>query len=167
MSINFFKENCKSSANQIKFGIYDAEDNTPARIVFEREEDWNAIVLNDNSVEILFIAIDHCVEIIDDNGNQESSCDAALYYANTLLFIELKNKRASWQIEGLTQIESTIIKMQNTESDFYNSFSKKIAIVANRKHKFPCFHEQAHSLREFFYKKYKARIQLAATIKIE
>lgn len=164
MSIDFCNPSCQTVTTWKRFGIYDAEDKKPAIITVYDEQLWNAIVINKRSIEIVFTAIDNCITIVRDNGEMESSCDGMLTYENTLLLIELKNKRGSWQYEGLSQIESTIKKMKIEQPDLYNSFKKKKAIIANRKHKKPLFQETNFEQREYFWNNYKARIQFEAEI---
>jgi len=167
MSVNFFKADCQNITTKKKFGLHDGEDSTPAKIKLSVEPSWNATVLNDEAKEILFTAIDNCIEILRENGDMDSRCDVMLSYESNLLFIELKNKRGAWQAEGLQQIEATIKRMKEENEEYYFSFKKRKAIVANTKHQFPCFHDVNLEQREFFMKKYKARIQFDGEILIK
>jgi hypothetical protein len=164
MSVNFFKADCQETTNEPKFGLFDAEDKTPAKIKRIEESTWNATVLNDAGKEIIFTAIDNCVEILRANGEMDSRCDVMLRYENCLLFVELKNKRDSWQAEGLAQIEATILRMKAENEEFYFSFKKRKAIIANTKHQFPCFQDMNIEQREYFMKMHKARIQFEGEI---
>jgi hypothetical protein len=76
----------------------------------------------------------------------------------------LKNKRDSWQSEGLAQIENVVKIMIAEIPDFYNAFTKRKAIVANRKHQFPAFQESNIEQRQYFSSKYKMRVQFEAEI---
>lgn len=167
MSVIFFKTDCQEKTSATKFGLYDAENNTPAKIILSDEHTWNATVINDAGKEILFTAIDNCIEILKDNGNMDSRCDVMLSYENNLFFVELKNKRDSWQSEGLAQIDATIIRMKAENESFYFSFKKRKAIVANTKHQFPCFQDANIAQREYFMKIHKARIQFEGEIVIK
>lgn len=167
MSINFFKANCQESTNATRFGLYDAEDATPAKIKFNDEQSWNATVINDEPKDIIFTAIDNCIEIYRDSGDMDSRCDVMMRYDDNLLFVELKNKRDSWKSEGLSQIEATIKRMIEEDEQFYYSFKKRKAIVANAKHQFPCFQEYDSEQREYFKSKYKIRVQFEAEIIIK
>lgn len=164
MSVNFSKDECQTKTNKERFGIYDAEDKSPAIIKIDDESSWNATVINKNSIELLFTAIDNCIDILRDNGEMDSRCDGMLTFKNTIFFVKLKNKRGSWQSKGLSQIESTIKRMMTEELDFYNSFTKRKAIVANRKHQFPSFHMSHSEQREYFLQEYNTRIQFEAGI---
>ncbi len=167
MSIDFFRVECQKTTNERKFGLYDAGDAAPAQIKITDEDSWNATVLNKERKQILFTAIDNCIEILRENGEMDNRCDVMLNYENNLLLVELKDKRDSWQTEGLSQIESTVKRMIAVNREYYFSFNKRKAVVANRKHQFPCFQESNVQQRQIFNSKYKMRIQFEAEIKIE
>lgn len=167
MSVNFFKVDCQKITTDKKFGLYDAEDSTPAKIKLVDEQDWNATVLNESDKEILFTAIDNCIEILRENGDMDSSCDVMLSYESNLLLVELKNKRDAWQAEGLAQIEATINRLKVENKEFYFGFKKRKAIVANSRHQFPCFQVVNIAQREYFMKTHKVRIQFEAEIIIQ
>lgn len=164
MNIDFCKKECQSRTIEKRFGIYDAEDNSPAVLKFEDENCWNAIVTNDSCKDLLFTAIDNCIEIWRKTGEMDNRCDGMLTFDETLLLIELKNKRDSWQAEGLSQIEATIKQMQNIETGFFYKFKKRKAIVSNRKNQFPSFQESNKEQREYFMKEYKTRVQFESEI---
>jgi len=166
MSVNFFNAECQKTTNVKKFGLFDAENNTPAIIKLTDELSWNATVLNGEARQILFTAVDNCIEILRENGEMDSRCDVILSYDSNLLFVELKNKRDSWQAEGLAQIEATMNRMKEENEEYYFSFKKRKAIVANTKHQFPCFRDVNLAQREYFMKRHKARIQFEAEILI-
>ncbi len=167
MRVNFNKTDCQKRISEKKFGLYDEEDKTPAKIIETDEQTWNAIVINKESKTILFTAIDNCIDIFRKNGEMDSRCDCMLTYDSTLLLVELKNKRDSWQTEGLAQIENIAQRMISENSDYYYSFKKRKAVVANRKNQFPSFHESNAEQRQYFSSKYKMRIQFDAEIIIE
>ena len=167
MSVNFQEKSCQILVKDRKFGIYDAEDKTPAKIIEYNSDLCNARVTNEREVDILFTAIDNCIIINRPNGEMDNRCDAMLCYESNLFFIELKNKRDKWQAEGLSQIESTIKRLIDENPDYYFGFKKRKAIVANRKNRFPSFHESNAEQREYFSSKYKMRIQFEAEINIK
>ncbi len=167
MSIDFLKADCQNTTNEIRFGLYDAEDQTPVEIKLTDEDVWNATILNNDSKSILITAIDNCIDVFRPNGEMDNRCDCMLTYDTTILFVELKNKRDSWQSEGLAQIENIVKIMVAENPDFYNGFTKRRAIVANRKHQFPAFQESNLEQRQYFSSKYKMRIQFEAEIIIK
>jgi len=167
MSVDFFRAACQSTTNEIKFGLYDAENHTPAQIKLFDEPTWNATIINNQGIAVNFTAIDNCINIFRDNGEMDSRCDCMLIYNSNLLLVELKNKRDSWQAEGLAQIENIAKKMIDEIPDFYYGFTKRKAVVANRKNQFPSFHESNAEQRQYFSSKYKMRIQFDALITLE
>lgn len=167
MRVQFFKTACQKTTNAIKFGLYDAEDNTPVEIKLKDEELWNATVLNNKTKNVLVTAIDNCIDVLKPNGEMDNRCDCMLTYDNTLLLVELKNKRESWQSEGLAQIESIVKIMIDETPEFYYGFETRKAIVANRKHQFPAFHESNIEQRQIFRSKYGMRIQFESEINIK
>ncbi len=167
MSVDFFKAVCQKTTSEKKFGLYDAEDKTPAKIKLTDESTWNATILNNDGKTVSFTAIDNCIDVFRENGEMDSRCDCMLTYDSTLLFIELKNKRDSWQAEGLSQIENVAKIMIDKIPNHYYSFKKRKAIVANRKNQFPAFNSSNAEQRQYFSSKYKMRVQFDAEITIE
>jgi hypothetical protein len=167
MSVDFFKADCQKITSEKKFGLYDAEDKSPAKIKLTDEPTWNATVLNDGVKQILYTAIDNCIDVIRENGDMDSRCDCMLAYDSTLLLVELKNKRDSWQAEGLAQIENIALRMVAEIPHYYYGFNKRRAIVANRKNQFPSFYDSNVEQRQYFISKYKMRIQFDAEIIIK
>lgn len=167
MNIDFFKAECQISTRETKFGLYDAEDNSPAILKLTNEPSWNATVLNNGRKTIIFTAIDNCIDVLKENGKMDRRCDCMIAYDNALLLVELKNKRGTWQAEGLSQIENIAKKMVEEIPEYYFSFKKRKAIVANRKNQFPSFQEINVEQRQYFSSKYKMRIQFEAVIIVD
>ncbi len=167
MSVNYFLAECQFITKAKRFGLVDTEDQSPTTVSFDNDDRWNATVINNNSIEILFTAIDNCIEIWRESGEMESRCDAMLMYGVTLLFVELKNKRGSWQSEGLQQIEATMKRMIVENPALFNNFPRRKAVVANARHQFPCFHAANLEQREYFWKTYRTRVQFDAEIVVE
>ena len=167
MKVNFQEQKCQIITSQKEFGLYDAEDKTPAQIIDYSSDLCNAFVKNDKELEVLFTAIDNCVTINRANGEMDNRCDIMLSYSSNSLFIELKNKRDDWQSEGLFQIENTVKRMIEEDPNFYYQFKKRKAVVANRKNQFPSFHGSNAEQRQIFSSKYKMRVQFEAEIIIE
>lgn len=167
MSVEFLKEDCRKTTRERKFGLYDGEDNTPVAIKLTEEETWNATVVNKAGKAVLVTAIDNCIDIFRDNGQMDSRCDCMLTFDSTIVFVELKNKRGSWQAEGLTQIENVVKRMILEMPGYYEAFKKRKGIVANRKHQFPVFQESNREQRQYFSSNYKMRIQFEGEIIID
>ena len=167
MSVDFFRAVCQTTVSEKKFGLYDAEDKTPASIKFTDEANWNATVINEHGKSILFTAIDNCIDVLRENGETDNRCDCMLTHDSTLLLVELKNKRGPWQSEGLAQIEHIAKRMIDEIPEYYHSFNKRLAVVANRRNQFPSFHDSNIEQRQLFISKYQMRIQFEAEIKIK
>mgnify|MGYP000421191526 CR=1 FL=1 len=92
MSVNFFQADCETITSAVKFGICDGENTYPAFLNFDAlVEKWIAEVENEEEIEVIFTAIDNCIDILDENGETQSRCDAMMRYAENLIFIELKS----------------------------------------------------------------------------
>jgi hypothetical protein len=131
MGINFFVENCQSQTNQPKFGLC---DDPPAYIDTEDSNKWIAIVENNQELEVIFTAIDHCIEITRADGTMDSRCDGMLTYDKNVIFVELKERNyrnSVWIEEGDKQLRRTISIFINNYS--LEEFKSKKAYIANRK----------------------------------
>jgi hypothetical protein len=167
MKLDFFKTDCQTITNQQRFGICDDEDitkKTPAYVNTDDESKWIAIVLNEHSKEILFTAIDNCIDMFRENGEMESRCDAMLTCEDSLILIELKNKVSDWKASGIDQIEATLIRLIENHETFYYSFRKRKAYVANRRH--PKFQVIENATMRKFSTEYKIWLDIQATIKV-
>lgn len=167
MSIDFFKTDCQTITNAQRFGICDDEDahvKTPAYINTDDESKWIAVVLNERAKEILFTAIDNCIDMFRENGDMESRCDVLLTCADNLILVELKNKNADWLSSGIDQIEATLIRLIENHKAFYYSFKKRKAYVANKRH--PNFQVVENSTMRRFSTEYKIWLDIQGTIKV-
>jgi hypothetical protein len=137
MSINFFDANCQSQTNQYKFGLCDDPNEDPAYIDIDDCSKWIAIVENNQEIEVIFTAIDNCIEILRSDGTMDNRCDGMLTYNNHLIFVELKEKnyRNNWVVKGEKQLKNTInVFIANHDLEIYKS--KKAYIANNKKPNF-------------------------------
>jgi hypothetical protein len=139
MSINFFDANCQSQTNQYKFGLCDDpnKDKDPAYIDTVDCSKWIAIVENNQEIEVIFTAIDNCIEILRSDGTMDNRCDGMLTYNNHIIFVELKerNFRNKWVGKGEEQLKNTIsVFINNHDLAIYKS--KKAYIANNKKPNF-------------------------------
>lgn len=162
MSIDFFQANCQSNTKSTVFGICDNQDGTRAFIDTTNPNQWIAKAENDNAIEVMLTAVDNCVTILRPDGNMDNRCDAILTYMDNIVFVELKNQRADWITDAINQIETTIIHFMANHN--INSFRHKRAFAANKKH--PQFSSATHARSQFFFSRYKVRLNIYATIKI-
>jgi hypothetical protein len=84
MSVNFFDEKCLTKTDAGLFGIYDSTDLSQATLDFTQASKWVCSVQNEAGLMLEFRAIDHCVVILREDGNQEKSCDAMLTYSENI-----------------------------------------------------------------------------------
>ncbi len=164
MSINFFEAKCQSITRESLFGLCDDEDGSPAYLDYSNKAKWNAKV--NNTVpprEMVFTAIDNCVEMFRENGEMENRCDGVLTYGDNIIFVELKNKGSNWISEGMRQLEVTIRVFDN--SNGLSNYRHKRAFVANKKH--PHFHKIDVEKKRKFWDDYRVRLNIDANIKIK
>ncbi|MCE2721485.1 MAG: hypothetical protein ACK6A9_09100 [Dolichospermum sp.] len=146
MSINFFKSTCQSQTNQYKFGLCDDpnKDKDPAYIDTVDCSKWIAIVENNQEIEVIFTAIDNCIEILRSNGERENRCDGMLTYNNHIIFVELKERKYTnsvWIDEGENQLRKIISVFINNH-DLQIFKSKKAYIANSKKPQFQYSHKE-------------------------
>src|SRR5690606_27410805 len=82
------------------------------------------------------IGIDHCPEFVltRADGREDSRCDGMLYYEDTVIFVELKDRdiypSKKWLDKAHKQLLSTILVFEQT--DHADGFSTKRAYIANK-----------------------------------
>jgi hypothetical protein len=166
MSINFFDANCQSQTNQYKFGLCDDpnKDKDPAYIDTVDCSKWIAIVENNQEIEVIFTAIDNCIEILRSDGTMDNRCDGMLTYNNHLIFVELKEKnyRNNWVVKGEKQLKNTInVFIANHDLEIYKS--KKAYIANNKK---PTFQSSQITRMDKFKDETGFRLIIQNTIEI-
>lgn len=133
MAVDLRKPACISNTSEAVFGICDgpALSEIPAYLSFENAEDWIAWVDNNGKKDVTFTAIDHCIDILRSNGEQESRCDCMLTYDHTITFVELKDRdNGRWVGKGTDQLEITI-GIYKTEVGLA-AFDRYYAYIANK-----------------------------------
>ena len=166
MSINFFDANCQSQTNQYKFGLCDDpnKDKDPAYIDTVDCSKWIAIVENNQEIEVIFTAIDNCIEILRSDGTMDNRCDGMLTYNNHIIFVELKerNFRNKWVGKGEEQLKNTInVFIANHDLAIYKS--KKAYIANNKK---PNFQSSQITRMDKFKDETGFRLIIQNTIKV-
>lgn len=156
----FFKNNCKCSSTRTNFGLI---DNMPAKISENTIDEWIAEIKNLNQNEILFFALDNCLEILN-NEEPESLCDGFLFYNNLLIFVELKDRTYSgWLSSGNNQLINTykIFKLMYNKNDFMElSF-----VIANKQRPFATSNHQKE-IQRFFDETNGAFLEIKTKIKL-
>lgn len=139
MEIDFFDENCQSHTKAAKFGLCDEPppSTNPAYIDLKDVNQWIATVENNQHIDIIFTAIDNCIEIYRSDSKMANRCDGMLTYIHTIIFVELKQRKPSGRNyrnlinKAEIQLRSTIsvfIRNKNSEK-----FVTKRAYIANAK----------------------------------
>jgi len=163
MSVDFFDSKCLTKTSETEFGIRDGVNEEMVYLDFTNKAYWICTVLNENKTKIKFRAVDKCVIILRENGDKEKSCDAILTYGESIDFIELKNQRGEWIKDGREQLEKTIELFILNHG--LENFKHKRAFVLNKKH--PDFHVIENEIMIRFFRKYKVRLNVEATIIIK
>lgn len=167
MRIDFLNAECQTVTNGQRFGICDDDDKTvktPAYINTDDESKWIATVVNTASKEVIFTAIDNCIEIFRENGEMDNRCDVMLTCDENFILVELKNKASDWKSSGIDQIEATLIRLIENHEAYYYSFKKRKAYVANKRH--PSFQVLENATMRRFSTQYKIWLDIQATIKL-
>ncbi|NJK96947.1 MAG: hypothetical protein HC905_20320 [Bacteroidales bacterium] len=161
----YIKSKLPESDQGTKIGICDDNNQNIAYFDLVNESNWIAMVNNSENKEIVFTAFDYCIDVFRENGEMDKRCDVLMTFEESLYFIELKSKVSDWQSEGIEQIEVTINNFINKIPDYYWSFKKRKAYVANKRH--PSFNVTKITDMERFRDQYHVRLDLQATILIK
>jgi len=135
MAVDFRKPACVSSSTKKKFGICDDQPPLPKGPAYIDETNgskWIAVVVNDPPIQVLFTAIDNCIDILRPDRKMDKRCDGMLSYNETVIFVELKEtdmKGAEWIKKADLQLRTTIKYFE--EERISDSFNIKKAYIAN------------------------------------
>lgn len=104
---------------------------------------------NDRQIEVEFVAIDNCIEFSKrEDGKDKKRCDGALFYEDTVIFVELKDiagDARNWA--DPKQLVSAITEFETT--DLAKKYSVKRARLVNKQR--PVFDRgQAVKINAFF-----------------
>lgn len=132
--INFFPKEYITSSSKRKFGICDrpAPAAEKAYIAEKQGQDWIAAVDNYPQIKVNFVPVDHCIELRRADGNMDNRCDGFLFYKDTIIFVELKQRKlkgSQWIKDGEQQLRSTIGYFEQQKEA--QNFSVKKAYIAN------------------------------------
>lgn len=137
MKVDFFNSHCRSFSSKRKFGICDdpSPAHTPAYIKEDEGEKWIAVVDNHYGEEIQFIAVDNCISLKRESGEDAQRCDGFLFFNKTIIFVELKDRKGKqarqWKNEAKEQLKETIHFFE--QQDKAKQFEVKKAYISNRK----------------------------------
>lgn len=136
-AVTFDVEACQSKSEHKLFGICDqpAPNNDPAYIDELNGQDWIAVVDNEARNLVTFTAIDNCIPLVREDGKQDKQCDGVLTFDDTIIFVELKDRKPKgnkWVLDGEIQLRRTIVQFEQIEqAELYVS---KKAYIANNQH---------------------------------
>lgn len=147
MRERFFLTNCQTASKAKIFGLCDdpSPAKNPAYINEVDGKKWIAVVTNPYLFDVIFTAIDNCVETLKPDGKMSQRCDGALTHGNTVIFVELKQRGAlgnAWVIDAEQQLRTTIGNFKETHE--YEKFPIRKAYISNSEH--PKF-KQTQSVR--------------------
>ena len=101
-------------------------------------------------VKVNFVPVDHCIELRRADGSMDNRCDGCLFYRDTIIFVELKQRKGKgnqWIKDGEQQLRSTIGYFEQQEEA--RNFPIKKAYIANSEK--PLFRTgQAVRMERFF-----------------
>ena len=149
--ISLKEAGCQTHSGKKLFGLCD--DPPPAKNPAYIDEDnggkWIAVVVNDPPFDVVFTAVDHCIDTRRADGKMDNRCDGVLYYDSTVIFVELKERAArgnDWVAHAEIQLRSSIQYFEKQVGA--DDFSLKKAYIANKDH--PKFKEtQISRMRKF------------------
>ncbi len=138
MSIDFSSAKCQDGSTRKLFGICDDPPPATTRAFLDEVDGakWIAVVQNEYTYDVLFTAIDHCIELPPrSDGRSSKRCDGMLTYNDTVIFVELKERAqlgTDWIRDAEKQLKTTIAHFETTE--LAEDFTYKKAYAANSEH---------------------------------
>jgi hypothetical protein len=135
--ITLSEENCQTRSAKKLFGLCDDPHpaKNPAYIDEGDGAKWIAVVVNDHSFDVVFTAVDHCIETKRVDGNLDHRCDGVLHYNTTVIFVELKERGArgnDWVVSAEKQLRASIRYFEKQINS--DGFQMKKAYIANKEH---------------------------------
>ena len=134
MSANFDDAKCITESSKRTFGLCDdpppAEN--PAYIDETNGSKWIAVVVNPRQYEVTFLALDHCIEALTEDGRQKRRCEGVLTYNDTIIFVELKERSTkgnNWIKDAEDQLKQSIEFCE--EAGYSATYRYKRAYIAN------------------------------------
>ena len=94
--IDFFPTEHISSSCKRKFGICDRPARLPKKHTSLKNRDriglrqWTITT----GLKVNFVPVDHCIELRKADGKMDNRCDGCLFYEDTIIFVELKQRKA-------------------------------------------------------------------------
>lgn len=156
MSVDFFKY-AENVAPVLEFGLI---DETPAKVVYDNKDEWNAVVKSNNRNDYVFAPLDKKLRVPKEHGGEESLCECLLRTEKTIAFIEFKARKTQHTQKAILQLENTIrIYKQNHNID---AFDFKLAFICNKKR--PYYNESKNSVCSDFTKRNNVALHIGKII---
>jgi hypothetical protein len=133
----FFLEKCQTQSKKKRFGLCDDPSplKNPAYIDEQDGAKWIAVVHNEERYEVVFTAIDNCIDLKKEDGNMEKRCDGLLIHDTTVTFVELKQRHqrgSEWVKDAEKQLKTSIAFFEKEE--IAATMTTKKAYIANSEH---------------------------------
>jgi hypothetical protein len=136
---------CEDITRDKRFGICDDNPHQRAYININDGSKWMAVVQNENRKEVIFTALDHCIEMRRANGKMESRCEGVITCDDTIIFVEVKERigdARTWVKEADKQLRNSISLIESRIN--LDKFPIKKASITNRLQRGS---KQKHSVR--------------------
>lgn len=157
--ITFQKETARTDC---EFGIYDPGNNQPAFTTTDVNL-YQAVVHNPLCHSLLFVAVDHNMDLQRPNGDLESTCDGMMFDDHQYLsFVELKDKGGKWANEAVGQLKNTIRLF--TANHRLEDFQRRYAYAVNVQH--PVFNRSFKQIMQQFKTETKFVLRMGRIIKV-
>ncbi len=137
MEIDFFNTSCKDSSSKKEFGLCDDPFPAQNRAYIDENKkngkNWIAVVDNHYKRKIDFIAIDKCITIKRECGEDAQRCDGMLSFEDTVIFVELKDRKGEpkeWKDDAENQLKETISFFEKQIEA--KNFKNKKAYICNK-----------------------------------
>ena len=130
--MSFFDSKYQYISTKRTFGLCDDEPppHKPAYLDENNGSKWIAIVANDTQIEVRFVALDHCIELLKPSGAKDRCSDGLLTYHSTIIFVELTTAtHRNWKSDKDDQLRITISHFEKTKES--NQYEVKKAYIAN------------------------------------
>ncbi|MBR3711304.1 MAG: hypothetical protein IKM99_10170 [Bacteroidales bacterium] len=161
--VNFFDKAyiTEEPRDDAEFRIFDPGNGKLAQTTIGSQ--FQAIVKNPYKYVLQFVAIDHNMDIRNNDGNLESTCDGMLFQEKEYLaFIELKDVASSWVTEAIGQLSNTIKLFK--ENHYFADYKRRYAYASNCQH--PVFHYSLKETMQHFKKDTHFNLRITNTIDV-
>jgi len=129
---HIFSSLCQDQTNEPIFGIKDDNNHERAYLDYGNGRFWLATIENTSRYEVIFTALDNCIELRKANGHLESRCEGMLTYNDTIIFVEIKARTGdmkTWAKDADKQLRNSIALIESRVN--LDTFTVKRAAISN------------------------------------